>query len=309
MCLAIFKPIGLNIPEKNLRCGYEGNSDGCGIAWAEDNKLTVTKGMMKWDDFWKLYQEHQNCPMLIHFRKSTHGKKDEANCHPFLFNDGNLALIHNGVLPIKCSEDGYSDTWHLVNKVLDPLVKNHGIAIDDPALSWLIQIAIGTDKIVVMDANGEAIIFNEEKGNWEPTDGAGDKKGQVWYSNTSFRNETWRNRQTSCSGTPDWRPGTGSINPHASNRDQSDLPVIGDEAGADEAQNWEGYGYTGRMSQASGQLLGGSDTEIATDANRGPGKMTEYGWYDLEIENEIEGVKKKTGQQRDDAIIYVFNNA
>jgi hypothetical protein len=190
-----------------------------------------------------------------------------------------------------------------VNKVLEPLVKDHGIAIDDPALSWLIKIAIGTDKIVVMDATGEAIIFNEEKGGWEATDGDGEKKGQVWYSNTSFRNVSWQHRQTD---TRDWRPGTGAVNPHASYRGQSALPGVDDEAegGAD----WEGYGYAGRMTGANTPLAG-ADTEIATDANRGPGKMTEYGWYDKEIESEIESVKDKTGQQREDAIIYVFNNA
>jgi hypothetical protein len=194
-----------------------------------------------------------------------------------------------------------------VNKVLEPLVKDHGIAIDDPALSWLIKIAIGTDKIVVMDGTGEAIIFNEEKGNWEATDGPAEKKGQVWYSNTSFRNVYWQHRQTNYSpANRDWQPGTGSVNPHAAHRGQPDLPIGDEEAG--EGSNWEGYGYAGRMG-ASGASLSGADTEIATDENRGPGKMTEYGWFDKEIEDEIEGVKKKTGQQREDAIIYVFNNA
>jgi len=307
MCLAIYQPAGLLIPEKNLRSGYEANNDGCGICWAEKGSLTLSKGMMKWEDFWKLYQEHKGCAMLIHFRKSTHGKKDEANCHPFLFNDGKLALIHNGVLPIKCSEDGYSDTWHLVNKVLEPLVKDHGVDIDDPALSWLIKLAIGTDKIAVMDGNGEAVIFNEDKGNWEDTDGTtAEKKGKVWYSNTSFRNVSWQHRQTD---TRDWRPGAGSTNTHLGNRSQSDLPIRTEADNASEAADWEGYGYMARMADAASRPLGGTDTEIATDANRGPGKMTEYGWYDLEIENEIEGVKKRNGMDREDAIIFVFNNA
>jgi hypothetical protein len=300
MCLAIYKPRKLHIPEKNLRSGFEYNNDGCGLCWAENDKLTLVKGMMKWEDFWKLYKEHEDCPMLIHFRKSTHGKKDEANCHPFLFNDNKLALIHNGVLPIKCSDDGFSDTWHLVNKILDPLVKDHGISIDNQALSWLIKVAIGTDKIAVMDESGEVIIFNEDKGNWEDTDGDEEKKGKVWYSNCSFRNTTWQNRST----TNDWRPGAGSGNSHA-NRFQSSLPIgTGDEEG----ENWEGYGYAQRMSQIT-PSNGGTDIEIATDENRGPGKLTEYGWFDQEIEDEITSIKEKTGMQREDAIIHVFNNA
>jgi hypothetical protein len=304
MCLAVYKPGGLHIPEKYLRSGYEANNDGCGICWAEGGKLTVSKGMMKWEDFWKLYQEHQDCPMLIHFRKSTHGKKDEANCHPFLFNDGKLALIHNGVLPIKCSEEGYSDTWHLVNKILDPLVRQHNVSIDNPALFWLLRVAIGTDKIAVMDEGGEVVLFNEDKGQWEDTEGAEGKKGKVWYSNTSFRNESWRHRQTNTTG--DWRPGCGAANAHTPPRSQAGLPGVADEG---EAGDWEGYGYAARMSEAASHPLAGADTEIATDANRGPGKMTEYGWFDGEIEIEISSTRTKTGMQREDAIIYVFNNA
>jgi len=305
MCLAIYKPGGLHIPEKNLHGGFESNGDGCGLAYASDGKLEIVKGMMKWEDFWKLYQEHQDCPMLIHFRKSTHGKKDEANCHPFSFNDGKLALIHNGVLPIKCSEDGFSDTWHLVNKVLNPLVKDHGVTIDDPSLSWLIKVAIGSDKIVIMDEKGEVVLFGEDKGNWEDHDGPDGKKGKVWYSNTSFRNTAWEYRNRTAG---DWRPGTGAANSHLGNRSQSDLPIR-TEVGADEAEDWEGYGYAERIAAGVNQPLGGTDTEIATDANRGPGKMTEYGWYDLEIETEIESAKTKNSMQREDAIIHVFNNA
>ncbi len=305
MCLAIYKEGGLRIAEKALRCGYESNNDGCGIAWVEDGKIHIEKGMLTWDAFWGLYQQHEQHPMLIHFRKSTHGKKNEANCHPFLFNDGKLALIHNGVLPIKCSEGDYSDTWHLVYKDLEPLVKKHGCSIDDSALSWLIKIAIGTDKIAVMDETGEAIIFNEEKGTWEDADSFTEgEKGKVWFSNNSFRNETWEARRSRACG---WQAGQGSVNNHTPNHVQSHLPGVG--SGGDEATDWEGYGYAERLAQAANAPLGSADTEIATDANRGPGRMTEYGWWDKEIEAEIETAKGKTGMQREDAIMYVFNNA
>jgi len=302
MCLAIYKEGGLKIAEKALRCGFESNNDGCGLAWVEDGKIHIEKGMFTWDAFLGLYQQHEQHPMLIHFRKSTHGKKNEANCHPFLFNDGKLALIHNGVLPIKCSEGDFSDTWHLVYKVLEPLVKEHGCAIDDSALSWLIKIAIGTDKIAVMDESGEAIIFNEDKGTWEDADGIDEgKKGNVWFSNNSFRNDAWE-RHTS--RRHDWTPGQGSGNNHT----QPHLPT-GGGAGSDDGSDWEGFGYAERLSQAANAPLGGRSTEIATDENRKEGSMTEYGWFDKEIEAEIESAKKKTGMQRDDAIIHVFNNA
>jgi len=40
-----------------------------------------------------------------------------------------------------------------------------------------------------------------------------------------------------------------------------------------------------------------------------PGDMVEYGWYDVEIEEEINRFMKASGCGREDAIITVFNNA
>ena len=304
MCLAIVKPRGLHIPEKFLRAGMESNNDGCGMVWADDDKsLHVEKGMMTWEQFWELFQANQDKPMLVHFRRSTHGKKNADNCHPFMFNDGKLALIHNGTIPIKCSEEGYSDTWHLVYKVLEPLVKEHGVEIDSPSLSWLLKVAIGTDKIAIMDGIGEFVIFNEEKGSWEDAEGPDNKKGKVWFSNSSFRSttQTYRYQGHGCG----WTPGANSVNYHGTspNRDVSGLTNADENEG-----EWEGFGYAARQARANAPLSG-SNTQIATDENRGPGAMTEYGWYDKEIEEMIDGVKKKMGMQRDDAIIHVFNNA
>ena len=303
MCLAIAKPRGLHIPERNLRAGYESNNDGCGLCWAgDDGVLHVEKGMMKFDDFWKIFQEHQDQPMLIHFRKSTSGKKNQDNCHPFLFCDDQFALIHNGVLPIKCSEAEYSDTWHLVYKVLEPLVKDHGVDIGDPSLSWLIKVAIGSDKIAVMDGNGEFILFNEDKGTWDDAEGPDEKKGKVWYSNTTFRSSIRHENRHSQYGNG-WTPGLGSINNHTA---RTNVGTTSAEEG--EEGEWEGFGYAAQQARANAPLSG-TDTQIATDENRKPGCMTEYGWYDQEIEAEIDTVKSKHGMQRDDAIIHVFNNA
>jgi hypothetical protein len=292
MCLAIYKPAGLDIPEKNLKSGYDSNSDGCGLSWAADGELHLEKGMMTWEEFYAKYKEVSQYSMLIHFRKSTHGKKDKENCHPFLFNDGKSVLVHNGVIPIKCNEDGYSDTWHFVNKVLDPIIKR-GVPIDDQALSWFIRVSIGTDKIVVMDGKGEVIIFNEEKGNWEDTDGPEGKKCKVWYSNYSFR-------RTTSSYTP------STNNSASAGRCQSSMygPNRSVEVEDDEnsSAEWEGYGH--KSSQINGRSI-----EIATDENRKPGCMTEYGWYDGEIEGEIEAAKTAANSNREDAIISVFNAA
>lgn len=300
MCLAIYKPAGLDIPEKNLKSGFDANNDGCGIAWAQDGQIHVEKGLMTWDAFYGIYQGVSEYPCLIHFRKATHGKKNDENCHPFIFNNGKHALIHNGVIPIKCTESDYSDTWHFVNKVLDPLIKQ-GVSVSDQSLSWFVRVSIGTDKIVVMDGNGAVVIFNEDKGNWEDTDGPEGKSGKVWYSNYSFRGSStttnWRNN-TNYSST-----GYGSTGGNGMH--QSYPRVEDDDENANVSGNdWEGYGH-----HSSSATNGNKSTEIADDASRKPGCMTEYGWYDSEIEAEIDRVRGSTSMSREDAIIQVFNNA
>lgn len=291
MCLAVYKPAGLDIPEKNLRAGFENNNDGCGLCWAADGQLHVERGMLTWDAFYGLYQQASQYPMLIHFRKATHGKKNEENCHPFLFNDGELALIHNGVLPIKCAEEGFSDTWHFVHKVLEPIVKDRGVPIDDQALSWFIRVSIGTDKVAIMNKAGEVVIFNEEKGNWEDTDGPEGKKGKVWFSNYSFRSYNNTNYSQHSHNSTNYSP---SLPAHRKDEDEN--------------VDWQGYGYTPEKADETSTVVNG-DAQIADDATRGPGKMTEYGWFDSEIEEEINGVQTKTGMNREDAIVHVFNNA
>ena len=50
MCLAIYAPAGSDIPEKNLKNGFDNNSDGAGMAWATDGQLHVRKGMFKFEE-------------------------------------------------------------------------------------------------------------------------------------------------------------------------------------------------------------------------------------------------------------------
>ena len=179
MCLGIYQPIGKTVTKDHLENGFKNHGDGCGIVWAEGGKLHVKKGVgKKFEEFYADYEAVKQYPCLIHFRKSTSGKIDEANCHPFIFNEGKLAAIHNGVLNIKCNDKDFSDTYHFVTLVLDPLIRKYHIPVNDGSLNYLICTSIGSDKLAVMDGNGKTYIFNEEKGNWDEG---------IWYSNTSYK--------------------------------------------------------------------------------------------------------------------------
>jgi len=332
MCLAIYKPADADVPLEHLRNGFANHPDGAGFAWAVNGQLFIKKGIFDADEVVKQYELIKQYPCLIHFRKATHGKIDETNCHPFLFNDGKLALIHNGVLPIKCNIEGLSDTAHFVKLVLEPMVKRNKVPINDGALHYLITTSIGTDKIAIMDGTGTTYVFNEDKGKWE---------GGVWYSNTSF-SWVYKTQATSCGSTGCSTYSTyfnrnttgGSTTPAYDAHKANWRKAFETDSENDESylEFWKrtltttpqdiGTEYSLKKSQKLPLLLKETvddagnvtiiDVEEVDEPKKkektyGPGMMCDYGWWDEEIEADIEKFMKERGCTRDDAIIRVFN--
>jgi glutamine amidotransferase len=338
MCLAIYKPAGTEVSLKHLENGFENHSDGAGMAWAVDGVLHVRKGMFALSDVLEQYEQIKDYPALIHFRKATHGKVDAANCHPFLFNDNKLALIHNGVLPIKCNIEGLSDTAHFVKLVLEPMVKIHRVPINDGALNYLICTSIGTDKLAVMDGTGKTYIFNEDKGNWD---------GGVWYSNTSFRyaytsykatptntNENWKSHPYFANKGSDTGYKHTNWRKHWTDDDEGDEAYIefwkrsgaantsqgcGDQCGSPHAKTQklplllgptrDGVDEAGNVitveevqeEESPVTIINGKEVPIAE------GHMLEYGWFEKEIEDDLQTYQLNLGLSREEALIRVFN--
>ena len=76
MCVAIYKPAGIEIPHKNFKNAFEHHPDGAGIAWAAKGILFVRKGIFNVDELIEQYEKVKQYHCLIHFRKATHGKID-----------------------------------------------------------------------------------------------------------------------------------------------------------------------------------------------------------------------------------------
>lgn len=327
MCLAIYKPADVDIPLDHLKNGFGNHSDGAGMSWAENGKLHVRKGMFRIEDVLEQYEKIKHLPCLIHFRKATHGTVNATNCHPFVFNDGKLALIHNGVLQIKCCIEGLSDTAHFVKLVLEPLIKGRNVPINDGALNYLICTSIGSDKLAIMDETGKTFIFNEEKGQWE---------GGAWYSNASFR---WA---YSVAKSPVSQPvagpaATAANHPHFNNH-PGGIKNPGCQSGRSFRKHWQAadggvdeayldfWRKNGSVNVGAGPgstqripllLENGEDRvddagnvtaveEAQNDAPK-PGTMCDYGWFDPEIEEAIAAYQQNTGINREDAMIRVFN--
>jgi predicted glutamine amidotransferase len=178
MCLAIFKPAKVSIPQEHLRNGWIGNSNGGGYAFVNKKKLTVRKGIMTLKEFEeaisKDLKQYSKSPFVIHFRIRSQGDMSAENTHPFNIAGG--VLIHNGTLDGTGAMygTGESDTSKFCNLFGDKFT--HAWVEENKAA---LERAIGDyNKFVMLYENGKHHIINEKAGNWS---------GDVWYSNHSYK--------------------------------------------------------------------------------------------------------------------------
>ena len=93
MCVAIYKPAGLDVPTGDTlyQC-WVSNDDGAGYAWYNPASHTwiITKGLLTWIDFIRSFDKHakdkdfKNKQVMIHFRIGTSGSsKGAGHTHPF----------------------------------------------------------------------------------------------------------------------------------------------------------------------------------------------------------------------------------
>jgi hypothetical protein len=269
---------------------------------------------------------------LIHFRKATHGKVDKANCHPFLFCEGKYALIHNGVLNIKCTIEGMSDTANFVKLVLEPIMTRYNIPINDGCLNYLISTSIGTDKMAIMTETGETYVINPEKGEWE---------NDVWYSNTSYRwsytstTSTTRNNWSAASNSSSYPPAQtykkiDGWKKHFQQDDSEDdksylefwkmaLNESKEDVNTSNSKTQKPKLLENGTSESSHNVAveeveNMTDEEIQALIDKkekkteiGPGYMMEYGWWDEQIESDIDFYMGQLGLNRESAMLKAFN--
>lgn len=181
MCLAIYKPSKVLPDWEALEEGFRCNSHGAGFAVAVDGAIQIHKGFFRFAEFEEAFREFADKQALVHFRLATHGTRGSDMCHPFLVTD-ELAMIHNGILPIDTSDDKEkSDTWHYVEYILKPLAERDRDFYTDDAIKFLGEAAISGSKFAFLRADGDWCIWNDTDGHW---------RDDVWYSNRSYVKST-----------------------------------------------------------------------------------------------------------------------
>lgn len=177
MCIIVFKPANKQLSKETIMNCFFNNNDGAGLmAWdSEKNKLLIEKGFFDLEKFIETYEKYKDMQCALHFRISTCGAINEANCHPFRVAD-NLGFVHNGSIRIKRPLKDFSDTWHF-NEELEIVKDYWGTPKFDEFLESVDEY-LGFSKLLFMDNSGNYKIYNEKAGNWE--DG-------IWYSNHSYK--------------------------------------------------------------------------------------------------------------------------
>ena len=185
MCLIIKSDNASELKANLLKSAYSNNSDGFGGMFLADGKIQTFKELpQNENDVIKLWDKYKDMkiPMGLHFRFTTNGGTNKANCHPFEVlnkkqHNRDIWVMHNGPqLPTPMIDVNKSDTHQYVKWVLRPMLSNNPELIYNKAWIEMIEDSIGSDKLLFLDgSNGKFTIINEDHG--ETLD-------NMWLSNT-----------------------------------------------------------------------------------------------------------------------------
>jgi hypothetical protein len=180
MCLIIHKPKGVQVHLDLLHSASEYNPHGYGLmALTGPQKISILRHpCTNFDELRRAYLQVAKYECVIHLRLRTRGNITRMNTHPFRVTES-IYMAHNGTLNIHCRLPGRSDSWHVVNDYLTPLLHHTPKILHDKAFQQHLAAKIGSNnRMVFMDAQQrKTIIINQQLGV--------EYQG-LWLSNTKW---------------------------------------------------------------------------------------------------------------------------
>lgn len=180
MCLLIHKPRYAELPDQLLESAAEFNPHGYGfIGFGSDGSCVVRRSAVTdLPELRQLYEAFRDKECVIHLRYGTSGNIDFTNTHPIQITD-TIYLAHNGTLNLQRHDHERSDTWHLVNDYLEPILRKRPELLRDTFFHELVTTWCGPQNrfLFVDSAARQVVIINREQGF--ELDG-------VWLSNTRW---------------------------------------------------------------------------------------------------------------------------
>lgn len=207
MCIAVYKPQGINMPSKKILSNCFGNnSHGAGFMFPYNGKVHYEKGFMTFGAFKKGLKNaikkyglsKVDTPMVFHFRITSQAGVKDFLTHPFpltrdfekmreLKGDCDVACAHNGIIDFASSYSAtdYSDTMEFIKEVLYPLVHNNTKYYENKSLMKLLNYLLKGNRFVIMDGKEHVELL----GDWKEDKG-------VFYSNTSYEHAPFSFKKT-----------------------------------------------------------------------------------------------------------------
>ena len=167
MCLIIHKPKEVQVDLDLLHSASQYNPHGYGImALTGPQKISIHRHhCTNFDELRRAYLQVAKYECVIHLRLCTRGNITKTNTHPFRVTKS-IYMAHNGTLNIHCRLPGRSDSWHIVNDYLTPLLQQNPKILHNEIFQQYIAAKIGpNNRLVFMDAQQrKTIIINQQLG-------------------------------------------------------------------------------------------------------------------------------------------------
>lgn len=165
MCVILAKSSSAQHPTTEvIDACWARNPDGAGFAYANaEGGVSIIKGLMTIDALKAALAPLLAVPTsfyLLHFRIGTHGGNTAENTHPFWTTENEVALVHNGVLPMsretKIMGEGRSDTRAFVEDIVALFPDGWQYS---PAYQHLVEEYMGrANKMATVDKDGIVLL-------------------------------------------------------------------------------------------------------------------------------------------------------
>ena len=165
--------------------------DSAGVAYLDKNDINIVKSVGRIDVLEsKLNMESSSCLGIGHTRWATHGEPSEENAHPHFSNDGNVTIVHNGIIENyqelikKLEKHGYhfysdTDTEVLAN-IIDYYYKKYKMGPIDAINRTMVRVrgsyAVAVifkgypDKLWVFRKDSPMVIGKDDTGSYIASD-------------------------------------------------------------------------------------------------------------------------------------------
>ena len=144
MCLIIHKPPQARVPEELLASAAEFNPHGFGLmTFGADGRITLRRrSRTRLPELKRLCREYETAECVIHLRYRTRGTIELENTQPMRITN-EICMVHNGTVALEPHSPNRSDTWHLINDYLRPILRNRPETLYERSFENLIRTWAG----------------------------------------------------------------------------------------------------------------------------------------------------------------------